>query len=490
MMGNATQPDVNELFAAAFALEQQGHISEARRLYEEIVSGQPAISPVFVNATFRLGLLLEQAGMLPQALELYEKSAEQDEQPTFRALGAYHAASVLERLGEYQRAIDWCARGAAERFEGVPTPLGFELKRLTCLARLQRLQEIQAPEPRVELDGLEQVGWMEAAIAIDRAGDLQTARVFYERLLQAGNISEQLRADAVIRIRLLPNKAQGLLGAARSTLAAGEFGEVVNMLDAGHAPPLFPGHALATSSLYLWFTRITAAASLKQVRVDEEDLALGLPQPGEPVEDGLAAFWMEAAFALERFGYARAAKHFYEALLRVPNLSGFQLTNLHYRLGIVLDTLLQWDEAMECYKLAVDSPHSFPAAQADARLRLAETYYAMGDYGCAGEHFCIARKIPELSAGARAHAQLRYGMCLLRSKDIPSAIEELARCSLPGEGRGTEVEVKADSLLAEIYENRGDWPRARQYFQRVIDHACADPLTKAGALNKLATRRK
>ena len=478
------------LFFTAFGLEGFGHSHHAMRLYQQLADGEQAHAALRDNATFRLGLLLEAAGRTGEAIGRYTASAERSIDKSFRVLGAYHVAAALERTGEYAEAILWTERGAAEDPVGVPSPLAFSLKRVTCLARLQRTSEIAVPKACDELHALEQAGWMEAAAAVDKSGDLEKARCLYQGLLAANGLPACLRSDAETRLLLLPRQGDGLLGAVYAALSAEDYSRALELLDHSGAAELVSNQPLDATALPLWFARVRASAMLHRIDGFQEDLTASLPLPGSGVSNDIACMWTEAAFALERGGYAQAARLFYERLLPEEGVPGPVRTNLHYRLGIVLDSLMEWRQAMEQYQLAIASPYPFPAAQTDALMKLAEMFYAMENYEQALAGFAELRSLAELAPDSRARAQLRFATCLLRLGRATEAETELQVCRLPGKGAQTEFEVKADLLLVEVYERRKDWRSARECMLRVVNNPASEPITKAAALSKLRSMKK
>lgn len=241
-------------------------------------------------------------------------------------------------------------------------------------------------------------------------------------------------------------------------------------------------------ALFFDLRTVQSSAQLRELP-DTDDASLVLPEHANALDPSSSADWMNAAFALELCGYPGQARAFYERLLKLKELPTGMRTNLHYRLGLVLDRLLDFEGAERHLHAAVHSTDPFPAAQSEARLRLAQLRFLMDDFDAALPDFDFLRT-EGTSVRIRSEAQLRYGTCLLRSDRPEEARVELLRCRTDGFGGDTEFEVKADLLLAEIAEASGDFRESTDCYERIVHHPLSEPLTRAAALTRLQQVRR
>ena len=104
----------------------------------------------------------------------------------------------------------------------------------------------------------------------------------------------------------------------------------------------------------------------------------------------------------------------------------------------------------------------------------------MEEYALAEAHFAALSAMEDRPRGERARFHLQRAKCLWNSRAGGEALAELAKCRelCPG----SEAEVKAELLRAEIYVHQGDRRAAAECCRRVAEHPSAEPLTKAAAL--------
>ena len=158
-----------------------------------------------------------------------------------------------------------------------------------------------------------------------------------------------------------------------------------------------------------------------------------------------------------------------------------------YRLGLVLDRLMMFDEAQRYLHAAVVSEDPNPEARADARLRLANLRYLLDQFDVVIHDYEDMRR-SGLSGRVRAESHIKYASCLVRLGRMHDAKMELLQ--RPADVTGTEFEVKTDLMLAEMAENDGDRNVAVECYERVIHNPLSEPLTKAAALTRVAALRK
>ena len=150
-----------------------------------------------------------------------------------------------------------------------------------------------------------------------------------------------------------------------------------------------------------------------------------------------ASAWMEAAFTLEQLGCLAHGRRLYERVIEAPRLPPGMRTDAQYRLGIVLDRMLAFDEAERHLRAAAESSDPFPAAQSEARMRIATLHFMMDDFEGALPDLIHLRSDPGASTRIRAEAQLKYGTCLFRLRRASEARAEL----LPAVTRKWEAEL-------------------------------------------------
>ncbi|MBC8165951.1 MAG: hypothetical protein H7Y20_08770 [Bryobacteraceae bacterium] len=339
------------------------------------------------------------------------------------------------------------------------------------------------------------------ALELEQRGRSRAAAVLYRKVLANENAPPNDRANGALRAGLILLAAGNRMEAipllrraleqseACVTIAASvpllellawneEWEEALSIGE--NARALVASDPSLSLFLDLWLVR--CRAHLGQIDENDESAATILPSIDKSVESASAPAWMEAAFTLEQCGYLHQSKVFYELLLSTSDLPQGMRTNLHYRLGIVLDRLLYFDAAEVQLRAALESDDPFPAAKAEARLRLATLRFLMDEYESAMPDFRLLREDAGMTSRIRAEAQLRYATCLFRTGRQEEARTEFLECRKEGSGGDTEFEVKADLLLAELAEARNDDAEAIDCYSRLIRHPLSEPLTRAAAL--------
>jgi tetratricopeptide (TPR) repeat protein len=135
--------------------------------------------------------------------------------------------------------------------------------------------------------------------------------------------------------------------------------------------------------------------------------------------------------------------------------------------------------------MAVESPDSFPAAQANARFRLAELLYLSEEFEAALQQYAALQFAPELNAHQLSEAHLNRGICLMRLGRLEQARIALDACRESASHSAAGLDVKADLCLAECFEIQKDIPSARECYNRIIHNPSTEPATKAAALTCL-----
>jgi tetratricopeptide (TPR) repeat protein len=348
------------------------------------------------------------------------------------------------------------------------------------------------------------------ALGLERQGDAELAAELYRRILECESSESAHRADAGFRlatiheaqqqydeslrlyrhvlaqdtpspnvVRLSHQQLAGLLVLER------RFADALPHIEALLADAEYQG----PFRLFFWFRHLQCLLKTGGLALSPEALAEGLPAPGGQVEELIVGIWTEVAQELELTGFPGLAKVLYVRLLEMNGVPGVVRTNCCYRAGLTFESLAQWDESMRYYEKAVHAPDAYPAAQAHARLRLAELLFLSEDFEAAREHFRMLISSPELSPRHQLECQLRNAVCLLRSGRTGEARRELEACRERAT-RHAGLDVKTDLLLAELFEAGNDFQSARACYQRILDNPSSEPQERAGALLRLGDSRR
>ncbi|HYO83179.1 MAG TPA: tetratricopeptide repeat protein [Bryobacteraceae bacterium] len=209
----------------------------------------------------------------------------------------------------------------------------------------------------------------------------------------------------------------------------------------------------------------------------------------EPIPQRLhpsaAVLAMHVGFTAENAGYSVLALRLFELILATSELPEGVRTHAHCRAGVVLDRLYRWEEAEHHFRAAVDGSDPHPLARAEALRRLGNLHYLTDNFEGALPLFNALRNEPAASGAQRAEAMLRYGTSLLRLGRFTEAAAALQHCREEAYGAGTDTEVRAELLMAEIAEEQRNYAVARDCYRRAVHHPSADPLTRAAALTRL-----
>jgi tetratricopeptide (TPR) repeat protein len=339
------------------------------------------------------------------------------------------------------------------------------------------------------------------AFALEQQGDMDSAVAFYSRLMNCESADPEPRSNASYRYGII-REVQGveaesiaayelaiaitplplIARVARQRLSglllrAGRFEEALPYIEYLVADPGLEEPERIVHRLQ----RLRALLKTCRFNAQHENWLAILPAAGLIAEDYLAGLWAEVAMELELAQQHEAARDFYLRLLEMEGVSNHTRINAHFRLGLVYESLTDWNNSLRHYQLAVDAPLEFPEAQVHARFCLGALLYLSEDYEMAVEHLALLRFAPEITPQQRMEAHLRLGICLLRLGRLEEAQREFESCR----ERAGNTDVKSDLCLAEIFELRRDLTAARACYERAIASPGADPLTKAAALTRL-----
>ena len=355
----------------------------------------------------------------------------------------------------------------------------------------------ESPEPSSQTSGLVEHALMECAFRLETARDLTRAAPLYQRLAEAPWADACHRTNAWYRLAIV-------------RMEMGDIAESVDACQAAVAPGA-DSRFLAQARLLLvhllkrqtrWeeslaelgrvlsdpTAQVPHLELLLQVttcrarlgRTDAAQVPLELPPPGSSVSETTARLWMEAAFAVEESGDWRTAGAMYDRLLAQNGLPCDVLVNASYRCGLVAELRMDWEAGRRLYEAAITAPQCLPTVHKAAHQRLAELLLLLEEYELAASHFETLCANPELSDTERAALLLQRARCLWSLRDADRARSDLSACRALCPG--SELEVRADLLLAEIFVQQGDQNAAAECCRRIAAHPGAEPLTKAAAL--------
>ncbi|MGA2183525.1 MAG: hypothetical protein ABSH47_10895 [Bryobacteraceae bacterium] len=355
----------------------------------------------------------------------------------------------------------------------------------------------ELPDPSPSTYALVQHALMECAFRLERARDLVSASPLYERLAAAPWADAAHRTNAQYRlaiVRLASGDAAGSLEACQAALAPDADAQF-------RAPARFfllhllkeerrweeavaelglvlddPPAGVSRFDLHLLLTTCLARSE----QLDKATAHVELPEPGGSVSEATARLWMEAAFALEEGGALPAAAAWYDRLLAQTGLPEDVLSNASFRYGLVCELRMDWETGRRLYEAAVAESEHVPVIRWAARQRLARLLAMLEEYKTAAGHFEVLCARTDAPDAERAALRLEYAKCLWNMRQAHAAQTELLACRelYPG----SELEVKADLLLAEIFMQQGDRTAAAECCRRIAGHPSAEPLTKAAAL--------
>jgi tetratricopeptide (TPR) repeat protein len=355
----------------------------------------------------------------------------------------------------------------------------------------------ELPEPSPLTCNLVQHALMECGFRLETAQDLALASRFYERLAGAPWADPAHRSNAQYRLAIVRLELGDIEGSRKVCQAAAAPGSdphirgmarvfLVYLLKrenrwkeaAAEADVVLADVPAGISRLDILLQRTTCLA--RAGSLDAATSGLELPAPGSSIPPMTARLWMEAAFGLEESGDLAVAGALYDGLLAQEGLPDEVRVNASFRNGLVRELRMDWEVSRRLYEAAIGGPPCFLGAQREARKRLAELLLTMEEHSLAAAHFAALSAMEELPRAERAGFHLQRAKCLWNKGAGDEALSELTACSelCPG----SEAEVKAEVLRAEIYLQKGDRRAAAECCRRVAEHPSAEPLTRTAAL--------
>ncbi|MDQ6706075.1 MAG: tetratricopeptide repeat protein [Acidobacteriota bacterium] len=229
------------------------------------------------------------------------------------------------------------------------------------------------------------------------------------------------------------------------------------------------------------FTELLAARQ-KDSTLQAFQLSESLPAPGKDPDDQTAQCLFDIGFSMESFCNDRAAAELFRRALQYavaePNIH----SNAWFRLGLSLERLGNWFEALDCHRKCLTLAHDWPQLISLARLHLADLLCAAEEYSEAAEVYKQAMD------GAADPVQVKYARCLLRMGEADLAEAEL--CALLDKVEDGPLAVDARQLLAEIHERAQNPEAAAECYSRIAGSSHADPHVRAAAAHRLSTMPK
>ncbi len=456
------------------------------------------------GAAFELAKALDDTEQIEDAIPFYAAVAASE---SLLHTTRDYARTRQEVLTEFLRLRD------APPGTHIPVPVVFEqicryLRRggENNVAEANRLCEQLAQSPAEHLS-LAVAALINVGVEMERIGRPNGAQRLYRRVLSMQGVDEPNRRNASVRLGLLlaadnrheeaipllydaieDNTDLNMVRPAVETLVyihscRSEWEEARDIAALGAEV-----NAGDPQESLFWHLRYVQFRAHRNDVEEYDDSASSLLTGVRPETPRTASAWFDAAMALEVSGYLPQSRIFYQELLNCKPLPPGMRTRAMYRVGMVLDRLMQFREAQAMLHAAVISDDTEPEAQAEARLRLANLRFLMDEFDAVIDDFEDLRRTGT-TGRIRCESQIRYATCLMRLGNAEAAKAELeqSRQSLL---QGTEFEVKADLMLAEMAENESNRAEAMAAYERIMHNPLSEPLTKAAALTRFDTLRR
>lgn len=126
--------------------------------------------------------------------------------------------------------------------------------------------------------------------------------------------------------------------------------------------------------------------------------------------------------------------------------------------------LIQFGRAREYYRQTQD-----PAFVAYALWGLGCTYYLLGNYSAAADHFNLALAAVSDDSLQAAQCNEHLGKVLIVMRDYVGALKHLqAALTVYTRTKNPKEAAQAQGLMAEVYQQQGKIPVAREYYQRSL----------------------
>ncbi len=201
-----------------------------------------------------------------------------------------------------------------------------------------------------------------------------------------------------------------------------------------------------------------------------------------------------AIFYAEIGEYASAARNWEKMLdlAREKNLSGWVIVGYN-NLGLVYQKLQDWENALECYRLAHErfGASGGHAGAVQSLVNMAQIYQKIGDMEKAIDHFKKAVRESEHTKDHLRTANLYFNLANLyqRENQLNEAIIHLhsARSSYR-KANDAAGSAKICGHLGMIHKARREWETAQEFFKKAIEEAEStnDIRTVAYSYNNLA----
>jgi tetratricopeptide (TPR) repeat protein len=350
-------------------------------------------------------------------------------------------------------------------------------------------------------------GLFELAEELDAAGEAAAARSAYAHLIN----DPAADADVVLRARLALGvllSRLGLAAEAESALAKLEFAADGPVRDQGwyhracvlmslrrfeEAYRLLDGLAARSpqwrADKHLRLRRLASALSANPDAGSMAELMAEWNGAGRPENALDVRLWMELAFDLEVSGQLEGALTLYRGIADLEDVPADVRQNLHYRTGLVLEAQHDFERAAEQYAIAIALPRTFPAAQAEARWRMARLRFLNEEHAAAETDLLLCEKDEALHVETRQEAAFCLGLCCDRMGRMPEAIAWMTRAR-EEQVCSPQFRIRVDLALADLHERAGALPAAREALNRVSNDPEADQLTRLAAYNALLRLRR
>jgi tetratricopeptide (TPR) repeat protein len=342
---------------------------------------------------------------------------------------------------------------------------------------------------------------------LDAAGQSAAARSAYAHLLEDPAATPDLVPRARLALGVLLSR-MGLPAEAESVLAKLEFAADGPVRDEGwyhracvlmslrrfeEAYRLLDGLAARSpqwrADKHLRLRRLTSALCANAGAGAVTELVAewnGAGRPDCPLDIRL---WMELAFDLEVSGLLDDALLFYRKIAELEGVPDDVRQNLHYRTGLVLEAVHEFEQAAAQYAAAIALPRSFPAAQAEARWRLAKLRFLNEEHAAAEADLLLSERDEALHVDNRQEAAYCLGLCCDRLGRLSEAIAWLTRAR-EEQVCSPQFRIRVELALADLQERAGALPAAREALHRVSNDPEADQLTRLAAYNALLRLRR
>lgn len=340
------------------------------------------------------------------------------------------------------------------------------------------------------------------AYDLEFAGNREEAAALYETARDHASFDLSMRAHASLRLALILKDKGDLEVALQLLEFASSNGEnttirthalwhlAITLLqhrpaDAGRIATrllTYDGTELPVATVRL--AGIECLAESAEVEPSLGDLEAVFERFPAEVDEAIAGAWVQAAFALEKKRYFEAARAAYSSLLLRKGVPPPVHSNASLRLGVVLDSLGHWAESPEYFRRAYEMQDAPAAVRREAALRMADSLFFGEDFAGAASVYQHLAGDEDLDKAHRTRARFQLAVCWMREGMHAPAAQLLRECT-DEQVVTPELALRAETLLAELHESRGDATAAGECYRRVIAHNSSDPVMKVAALTRL-----